>query len=104
MNKQVSELLQQEEVIDLREYWRVFYSNKWGIFGFASIVTLLTVLVVFNITPVYRGTSTLLIESQQANVVSVQEIYGLDGSSEYLLTQFEILKSRNLAKKSDYEK
>lgn len=99
MNKQVSELLQQEEVIDLREYWRVFYSNKWGIFGFASIVTLLTVLVVFNITPVYRGTSTLLIESQQANVVSVQEIYGLDGSSEYLLTQFEILKSRNLAKK-----
>ncbi len=40
-----------------------------------------------------------MIESQQTNVVSIQEVYGLDGSSEYLLTQFEILKSRNLAKK-----
>jgi capsular exopolysaccharide synthesis family protein len=95
LNNEIS----QEEVIDLREYWRVFYNNKWGVFGFASIVTLLTVLIVFNITPAYRGTSTLLIESQQANVVSIQEVYGLDDSSEYLLTQFEILKSRNLAKK-----
>ncbi len=98
MNRETGQLMQ-EEVIDLRQYWRVFNNHKWGIFGFSLIVTLLTTLVVFNITPVYRGTSTLLIESQQANVVSIQEVYGLDGSSEYLLTQFEILKSRNLAKK-----
>ena len=99
IHKEVSQLIQEEEVIDLRQYWRVFNSHKWGIFGFSLIVTILTTLIVFNITPVYRGTSTLLIESQQANVVSIQEVYGLDGSSEYLLTQFEILKSRSLAKK-----
>ena len=90
---------QNEEVIDLRQYWRVLMNHKWGILGFSIIVTLLTTLVVFNITPIYKATTTLLIESQQTNVVSIQEVYGLDGSSEYLLTQFEILKSRSLARK-----
>ena len=88
-----------EEVIDLRQYWHTLMSHKWGIISFSFITTLLAVLVVFNMTPIYKSTSTLLIESQQANVVSIQEVYGLDGSSEYLLTQFEILKSRSLAKK-----
>ena len=96
--KEQNTLINSEEVIDLRQYWRILMSHKWGILGFSTIVTLLTILVVFNITPVYKGTSTLLIESQQTNVVSIQEVYGLDGSSEYLLTQFEILKSRSLAK------
>jgi len=98
-SKEHTILVNSEEIIDLRQYWRILMSHKWGILGFSTIVTLLTVLIVFNITPVYKGTSTLLIESQQTNVVSIQEVYGLDGSSEYLLTQFEILKSRNLAKK-----
>jgi len=88
-----------EEIIDLRQYWRTLMSHKWGITSFSFITTLLTILIVFNMTPIYQSSSTLLIESQQANVVSIQEVYGLDGSSEYLLTQFEILKSRNLAKK-----
>ncbi|EPJ56269.1 MAG: hypothetical protein OFPI_00590 [Osedax symbiont Rs2] len=92
-------LVNSEEIIDLRQFWRVLMSQKWGILGFSVIVTLLTTLIVFNITPIFKGTSTLLIESQQTHVVSIQEVYGLDGSSEYLLTQFEILKSRSLAKK-----
>ena len=92
--------LMDEEVIDLRQYWRTLMRNKWGIIGFALIVTVLTVLVVFSMKPVYKATATLLIESQQANVVSIEEVYGLDKSnSEYYLTQFEIIKSRRLAEK-----
>lgn len=90
--------LMKEEVIDLRQYWRTIMRNKWGIIGFAFIVTVLTVMVVFTLKPVYRATATLMIESQQANVVSIEEVYGLDRSnSEYYLTQFEIIKSRKLA-------
>lgn len=92
--------LLQEDVIDLRQYWQTIMRQKWGIIGFAFIVTLLTALVVFSITPIYRATATLLIESQQANIVSIEEVYGLDGgNSEYFTTQFEILKSRSLAEK-----
>ncbi len=98
INKEFPQQLQLEELIDLREYWRVFYSNKWAIFGFASLITLISALVVINITPVYRGTSTLLIETREANINPVQQINNL-GGNEYLLTQFELLKSRTLAKK-----
>lgn len=90
----------QEEVIDLRQYWMTINRHKWGIFGFAVIVSILTILVVFSMKPAYRATATLLIESQQANVVSIEEVYGLDTkNNEYYLTQFEILKSRQLAEK-----
>lgn len=99
INKEVPQQMQLEELIDLRECWRVFYSNKWAIFGFACVVTLISALVVINITPVYRGSSTLLIEPRQANIISVQQIYSPAGGNEYLLTQFEILKSRTLVKK-----
>jgi succinoglycan biosynthesis transport protein ExoP len=88
----------QDDVIDLRQYWLTLMRYKWGILGFSVIVTLLTAMVVLSLEPVYRATATLLIESKQAKVVSIEEVYGLDASNnEYYLTQFEILKSRTLA-------
>ncbi|MEH6825763.1 MAG: polysaccharide biosynthesis tyrosine autokinase [Motiliproteus sp.] len=92
--------LADSEVIDLREYWRTVMRHKWGILGLALVVTLMAAMVVFSLTPIYRATATLLIEGQQNKVVSIEELYGLDTSkSEYFLTQFEILKSRQLAEK-----
>ena len=59
---------------------------------------LLTTLVVFAITPIYRASATLLIESQRANVVSIEEVYGLDArNQDYLATQFELLGGRPIA-------
>lgn len=90
--------LMSDDVIDLREYWQTINRHKWGIFGFAVLVTILTILVVFSLRPVYRATATVLIEANQAQVVSIEEVYGIDsGNQEYYLTQFEILKSRKLA-------
>lgn len=92
--------LMDDDVIDLRQYWNTINRHKWGIFGFAIVVTMLTTLVVYSMKPIYRAEATLLIESQKANVVSIEEVYGLDsGNSEYYLTQFEILKSRQLAER-----
>lgn len=86
------------EVIDLRDYWLVINRHKLGIVGFAFLVTLLVTLIVFSMKPIYKATATLLIEAKQAQVVSIEEVYGLEsGNKEYLLTQFEILKSRRLA-------
>ncbi|HEX6591686.1 MAG TPA: Wzz/FepE/Etk N-terminal domain-containing protein, partial [Moraxellaceae bacterium] len=84
--------------IDLRQYWRIVMRYKWGIFGLAFAITVLATLVVFTIQPVYQATNTLLIEQKQAKVVTIQEVYDLDGGNkEYLQTQFEIIKSRDLA-------
>src|SRR5690606_19232353 len=61
---------------------------------------MLAVLVVLNMTEIFRATSTLLIEQRAAKPVSIEEIYGLEGTgSEYLQTQFELRKSRELAER-----
>jgi len=89
---------EQEAEIDLRQYWRVVMRYKWGIAGLAIAITVLATLIVFSLRPVYRATATLMIEQRQAKVVTIEEVYGLDGANkEYLQTQFEILKSRELA-------
>ncbi|RYU60424.1 hypothetical protein EWI61_06590 [Methylolobus aquaticus] len=51
-------------------------------------------------SPVFRSTATLLLESALPNIVSIEDIYGIEtGVSEFVLTQFEILKSRDLARR-----
>ena len=100
MNNQMMSNTPAPEVIDLMHYWHVFRRHMLKIISLSLIVTVLAVLVTMSLTPVYRATSTLLIESEEAKIVSIEEVYGLAGqSSEYLQTQFEILKSRELAKR-----
>ena len=87
-----------EEIIDLRHYFTVFKKYLWRISFLAILVALLTAVIALNMTPVYRSTAVLLIESQQNKAVSFAEVYGLDSNrKEYYLTQFEILKSRTIA-------
>src|SRR5580658_88300 len=84
--------------IDLRQYWNIINPRKWSIIGLAAAVGLLAALVVFAMTPIYRASATLLIESQAANVVSIQEVYGLDtGNEDYLATQIAIMGGRPIA-------
>ena len=94
------EQLMQEDAIDLRLYWTTVMRHKWGILGFSIVLTVLSVLIVMSMTPVYRATATLLIEAKEANIVSIEEVYGIEsGKSEYFETQFAILKSRKLAER-----
>jgi succinoglycan biosynthesis transport protein ExoP len=87
-----------DDVIDLHQYWSIISRNKWGIVGLAAVVVAATIVVVSAMTPIYKATATLLIESEAANVVSIEEVYGIDSSQrEYYQTQFEILNSRKLA-------
>jgi exopolysaccharide transport family protein len=88
------------EVIDLTHYWHVIRRQARKIMALSVIATIIAVLVALVMTPIYRATATLLIESEEAKILSIEEVYGLSGqSSEYFLTQFEILKSRELAKR-----
>ncbi|WP_416307644.1 GumC family protein [Neptunicella sp. SCSIO 80796] len=91
---------QEQDQLDFTHYWHVIRSFQWRIIGFAIIATLLTGLYVMTLPPRYTATASLLIESEQAKVLSIQEVYGLDSSrKEYFQTQFEILKSRKVAQR-----
>jgi succinoglycan biosynthesis transport protein ExoP len=98
LTKAVDDDRETGDEIDVRYYWNIINRRKWSIIGLALAVGLLTTLVVFGMTPIYRASTTLLIESQAANVVSIKEVYGFDTSSkEYLATQIEIMGGRPIA-------
>ncbi len=89
-----------EDVIDLSHYFRVVNQSKWRILSLALVITFLVALIVLSLTPIYKATSSLLIESEETNIVSIEQVYGLDASKkEYFETQYEILKSRYIAEK-----
>jgi len=86
------------EVIDVRRLWRVVRHSWRVILGLCFVVSLLTTLWVMRMDPVYRASTTLMIESQEAKTVSIEQVYGQPYStSEYLLTQFDIIKNRDIA-------
>jgi len=87
------------EDIDLREYFYLLRRHVWEIFGTTAVVSALALLVIFSLRPVYLSQATLLIESNDANIISIEDVYrlGTGNRSEYYATQFEILKSRRLA-------
>lgn len=86
--------------IDVSQYWRAVTRNKWSIIGFALVMSLVVSLFVMAMTPLYQSSTTLLIETERTNVMSIEEVYGFDSSRrEYYLTQYEILRSRQIAER-----
>jgi succinoglycan biosynthesis transport protein ExoP len=99
-NGHVDTDLREEETIDLTQYWQTIRPYLWRILSLAIAISILTALLVSSITPQYTATATILIEAEQAKVLSIEEVYGLDSSrAEYFQTQYEILKSRQIAEK-----
>ena len=102
LNQQPSkELHELEEKLDFVEYWKSISKRKWAILSFGLMVAVVAAVVVFLMTPVYRSTATLLIDTAKPKIVSIEEVYG--GFSEnlnYFQTQVEILKAPDIALKT----
>lgn len=93
-----TEALLNENLIDIRHYWNLLRMNAWRIILLGISCAVLAYLVASQLEPRYRATTTVLIENREANVVSIEGVYGMNTlAKEYFLTQFEILKSRELA-------
>jgi len=89
-----------DEEIDLKKLWAVITRNKWKIIWLTITLTLMSVLVLFFVTPIYKAQTFIMLETQQANVVSIEAIYGLNsGNSEYYNSQIEVIKSRKIIAK-----
>jgi len=86
------------QFIDLGRLLHAIMRYKWGILGLAFAITLIAGLFLLSKEPVYRATASIVLESGEANVVNVEEVYSLDTRHyNYTQTQYEILQSRNLA-------
>lgn len=89
------------EKLELLEYWKSILKFRKQIIAFGLAVALLAVAVVMVMTPVYRSTATLLIESNKAKILSIEDVYsGVSQNREFFQTQVEIIKSREVAMKT----
>lgn len=99
-DKHVEEQLFDNDTIDFSHYVQTILRYIWRILGLTFFLTLLTALLVFSTSPTYTANVSLLIEAEQANILSIEEVYGLDSSrKEYFETQYEILRSRRIAER-----
>ncbi len=87
------------EDLNLLEYWLLLRKHAKQILGLTFVVTLLAALVVYQITPVYRSSALLLIESSKSKALTLADLYNAQGGSgrEAFNSQVQILQSRPIA-------
>ncbi|NCC04473.1 MAG: polysaccharide biosynthesis tyrosine autokinase [Proteobacteria bacterium] len=88
------------EEIHLRDYLRVLAKRKWLATAVLILIFGSTALFTFTTDPVYEAVTKIVIEKENPNVVSFEEVFAMDAAdSDYSQTQFEILQSRTVARK-----
>ena len=87
------------EQIDLRDYLRVLLKRRWTIVTVFFIIVITVALYTFTAIPVYQATTRLIIEKENPNVVSIEEVMAVDSSgTDYYQTQYKIIESRSVAR------
>lgn len=62
-----------DDTIDLREYWRILVKRKWTVAGVVAIVVTAALLSSLLMVPEYRSTATLELNAQSARILSYQD-------------------------------
>ncbi|GAB2526343.1 GumC family protein [Microbulbifer agarilyticus] len=92
--------LPQEQSLDLLRYWKILFAKRWLIFGLSVAMSAVAIAFIYKMPSRYQATASLVFEVDQANPISVEEIYDLGAQRrDYILTQTEMLKSRQLAER-----
>jgi len=88
-----------EEQIDIREYLHVISRRRWTIITTFALIVVSTAIFTFTAPPIYEATTRLIIEKENPNVLSVQEVMAVDASgTDYYQTQYKIMESRSVAR------
>jgi polysaccharide biosynthesis transport protein len=85
---------------NLRDYWHIARKHQWKILACFGAAVVISVLIVFSMTPIYTARTTLLIERKGPQVVNIKQVLSESVDAEessYYESQYEILKSRSLA-------
>ncbi|MFH1351241.1 MAG: polysaccharide biosynthesis tyrosine autokinase [Pseudomonadota bacterium] len=88
-----------EQQIELRDYLRVILKRRWTAITVFTVIVITVAIHAFTATPIYEATTRLIIDKENPNVVSIQEVMAVDASgTDYYQTQYKILESRSLAR------
>ncbi|HBM89332.1 MAG TPA: capsular biosynthesis protein [Rhodobiaceae bacterium] len=86
------------DMIDLRQVMLALRRNVRMIVTIAVSITLITLVVTLQLTPLYTATAKVLIDTRQSNVVDVEAVLsGLSADTSTVDSQVEIIRSQALA-------
>ena len=88
-----------EDVIDLREYWNILVRRKGTVFISLIVLLIGTLIATAMMTPIYRATTVLQIERDSGKVLEFQNVIADEAvnAKDFYQTQYELLQSRTLA-------
>ena len=91
--------INEERELDLRSYLRVLTKRKGFIITIFCLILLIVTVQTFSETPIYRATARIVIEKENPNVVSIEEVMAVDSTgNDYYQTQYKIIESRAVAR------
>lgn len=86
--------------VHLRDYLKVLVKRRWLAGTTFAIVMLGTAVYNYTTTSIYAATAKLLIEAGGPNYVSFKEVVEDKQTADYYQTQYDLLKSRSLTRKT----
>jgi capsular exopolysaccharide synthesis family protein len=86
-----------EEVIDLGQYWRTIKRAKWSIMAVTLCCLIIGGLIASSSVPIYRASAKILADPQQPNANRNEQYIASALVFLYYETQYEIINSRNIA-------
>jgi len=100
---QVPSESEDDDSIDLRQYWEIIVKRKWTVLTFLGIVVAAAVTATLLQTKIYRSGLTMQIEQQGARITRIEGVSPDEQPSwdtrEFYQTQYELLRSRALAQR-----
>src|SRR6266850_2217828 len=92
--------------VHLLDYWRTIWRGRWTILSIFVVVVTLVAIGTFTQKPIYRASATVEISGQARKVTPTADVaemgtgnYGWFGEERYFNTQYEIIKSRDVAER-----
>src|SRR5262245_36017608 len=90
----------EQDGVHLLDYWRVIVARRWTVIAVLFTVVVVTLIWSFKQTPIYRAHTAIQIDRENPNLLSFKDVYEVESSTDDTLrTQFEVLKSRSLARR-----
>jgi len=87
-----------QKQVNLQDYMRVLMKHRWTILTVFAVILVSVTIFSFTATPIYQGTTRIVIEKENPKVVSIQEVMSVDSSGlDYYQTQYKILESNAVA-------
>lgn len=88
-----------EKTINLRDVIQIVMKHGWLVLTVFTVIFFSAIIYVFTATPIYEAVVRLVIEKENPNVVSIEDVLAVDASGlDYYQTQYKIITSRVLAR------